>query len=107
MMTTTTAMMIQEIVIVLLYGQVLGKVQSFYTYSSGSGAPGAVLTSGGGLLLSREGRDLKINFHLNGTNFNFKVNFTSVDGGEEEESEKHFARLNAGDFCLVQVKTFH
>jgi len=73
---------------------------------AGSGAPGAVLTSGGGLLLSREGRDLKINFHLNGTNFNFKVNFTSVDGGEEEEeSEKHFARLDAGDFCLVQGYT--
>jgi len=71
----------------------------------GSEAPGAVLTSGGGLLLSREGRNLKINFHLNGTNFNFKVNFTSVDGGEEEESEKHFARLNAGDFCLVQGYT--
>ena len=96
MMATTTTMMIQEIVIVLLYGQVLGKVQSFYTYSSGSGAPGAVLTSGGGLL-----------FHLNGTNFNFKVNFTSVDGGEEEESEKHFARLDAGEFCLVQVQIFH
>ena len=70
---------------------------------SGSGATGGVLTSDGELLFSRDGRGLKINFHLNGTNFDFKVNFTSVDGGEEE-SEKSLARLEAGDFCLVQVQ---
>ena len=64
-----------------------------------------MLTSGGGLLFSRDGRDLKINFHLNGTNFDFKVNFTSSGGEEEEESEKTLARLDAGDFCLIQVKS--
>ena len=64
-----------------------------------------MLTSGGGLLFSRDGRDLKINFHLNGTNFDFKVNFTSSSGEEEEESEKTLARLDAGDFCLIQVKS--
>ena len=70
---------------------------------SGSGATGGVLTSDGELVFSRDGRGLKINFHLNGTNFDFKVNFTSVDGGEEE-NEKSLARLEAGDFCLVQVQ---
>merc|ERR1711934_958959 len=70
----------------------------------GSGATGGVLTSDGELLFSRDGRGLKINFHLNGTNFDFKVNFTSVDGGEQE-SEKSLARLEAGDFCLVQGYT--
>merc|ERR1711934_1066669 len=70
----------------------------------GSGATGGVLTSDGELLFSRDGRGLKINFHLNGTNFDFKVNFTSVDGGEEE-SEKSLARLEAGDFCLIQGYT--
>jgi len=71
---------------------------------NGSGATGAVLTSGGDLLFSRDGRDLKINFHLNSSVFNFTVNFTSTDGGEEE-NEEHLARLDAGDFCLVQGYT--
>merc|ERR1719458_1124323 len=70
----------------------------------GSGATGGMLTSGGELLFSRDGRGLKINFHLNGTNFDFKVNFTSVDDGEEE-SEKPLDRLDAGDFCLAQGYT--
>merc|ERR1712051_833818 len=52
---------------------------------------GGVLTSDGELLFSRDSRGLKINFH-------------SVDGGEEE-SEKSLARLEAGDFCLVQGYT--
>ena len=63
-----------------------------------------MLTPGGDLLLSRDGRDLKINFHLNSSVFNFTVNFTSTDSGEEE-SEEPLARLDAGDFCLVQVQT--
>jgi len=53
----------------------------------GSGATGGVLTSDGELLFSRE-----------------RVNFTSVDDGEEE-NEKPLARLSAGDFCLVQGYT--
>ena len=65
-----------------------------------------MLTPGGELLFSRDGRDLKINFHLNSSNFNFAVNFTSnsTDVGEEEESVEPLARLDAGDFCLVQVQ---
>lgn len=85
-------------------------VWKIFLYSLGSGATGGLLTSGGELLFSRDGRGLKINFHLNGTNFDFKVNYTSVDDGEEE-SEKPLDRLDAGDFCLAQVqivsKSFH
>ena len=85
-------------------------VWKIFLYSLGSGATGGLLTSGGELLFSRDGRGLKINFHLNGTNFDFKVNFTSVDDGEEK-SEKPLDRLDAGDFCLAQVqivsKSFH
>ena len=57
-----------------------------------------MLTSSGELLFSM---DLKVNFHLNNSN----SNFTSIDGDNREEEEgKSLARLEAGEFCLVQVQ---
>ena len=56
------------------------------------------MTSSGELLFSM---DLKVNFHLNNSN----SNFTSIDGDNREEEEgKSLARLEAGEFCLVQVQ---
>ena len=69
-------------------------------YYLGSGGTGAVLTSNGELLFSM---DLKVNFPLNNTNSNSTVNFTSIDGDNREEGES-LARLEAGEFCLVQVQ---
>ena len=61
-----------------------------------------MLTSSGELLFSM---DLEVNFHLNNTNSNSTVNFTSIDGDNREEEEgKSLARLEAGEFCLVQVQ---
>ena len=62
------------------------------------------MTSSGELLFSM---DLKVNFHRNNTNST--VNFTSIDGDNREEEEgKSLARLEAGEFCLVQVQiVFH
>ena len=59
-----------------------------------------MLTSNGELLFSM---DLKVNFPLNNTNSNSTVNFTSIDGDNREEGES-LARLEAGEFCLVQVQ---
>ena len=75
---------------------------------SGSGSLGAVLTSSGGLLLSRESRDFKFNLHLNSSIFNITVNFTSTDLDDENEElmqggANMLTLLDAGDFCLSQV----
>ena len=74
---------------------------------SGSGSLGAVLTSSGGLLLSRESRDFKFNLHLNSSIFNITFNITSTDLEDGNElmqgGENMLVLLDAGDFCLSQV----
>ena len=77
-------------------------------FLSGSGSLGAVLTSSGGLLLSRESRDFKFNLHLNSSIFNITVNITSTDLDDDNEElmqsgENMLTLLDAGDFCLSQV----
>ena len=77
-------------------------------FLSGSGSLEGVLTSSGGLLLSRESRDFKFNLHLNSSIFNITVNFTSTDLDDDNEElmqggENMLTLLDAGDFCLSQV----
>ena len=77
-------------------------------FLSGSGSLGAVLTSSGGLLLSRESRDFKFNLHLNSSIFNITFNITSTDLDDDNEElmqggENMLTLLDAGDFCLSQV----
>ena len=79
---------------------------------SGSGSLGAVLTSSGGLLLSRESRDFKFNLHLNSSIFNITFNITSTDLDDDNEElmqggENMLTLLDAGDFCLSQVNYFN
>ena len=77
-------------------------------FLSSSGSLEAVLTSSGGLLLSRESRDFKFNLHLNSSIFNITVNFTSTDLDDDNEElmqggENMLTLLDVGDFCLSQV----
>ena len=73
-------------------------------FLSGSGSLEGVLTSSGGLLLSRESRDFKFNLHLNSSIFN--ITGTDLDDDNEElmqGGENMLTLLDAGDFCLSQV----
>ena len=76
-------------------------------FLSGSGSLEGVLTSSGGLLLSRESRDFKFNLHLNSSIFNITFNITSTDLEDGNElmqgGENMLVLLDAGDFCLSQV----